>query len=327
MSLATMAAVQDRTQEFRSCVSSLSKTSGAKRGTGSSTAVQERTSARSEFMMRASTIATEISETTSMLQRLAVLAKRKTLFDDRPVEINELTQVIKQKVSRINDSIAGLQQSLNASKNAAWGKKDNQVNEHSKNVVILLQEKLTDVTTGFTEVLETRTKNIQASRSRTEQFLASASQATVAANSPLYSSSPRPASAMESYGENPYSGALQEKNPYASDEYLALPEQQQSMALLEEQDQYLSSRSNAVEAIESTIQELGSIFSQLATMVAEQRETVQRIDANTEDISLNVSGAQRELLKYYARISSNRWLMVKIFGILIFFFFIWVLVS
>lgn len=54
-------------------------------------------------------------------------------------------------------------------------------------------------------------------------------------------------------------------------------------------------------------------------MVAEQRETVQRIDADTHDIMSNVSGAQRELLKYYASISSNRWLMLKVFGILIVF--------
>lgn len=54
-------------------------------------------------------------------------------------------------------------------------------------------------------------------------------------------------------------------------------------------------------------------------MVAEQRETVQRIDADTLDIASNVSGAQRELLKYYASISSNRWLMLKVFGVLIVF--------
>lgn len=54
-------------------------------------------------------------------------------------------------------------------------------------------------------------------------------------------------------------------------------------------------------------------------MVAEQRETVQRIDADTMDIASNVSGAQRELLKYYASISSNRWLMLKVFGVLIVF--------
>jgi syntaxin 5 len=51
------------------------------------------------------------------------------------------------------------------------------------------------------------------------------------------------------------------------------------------QDTYIQSRSTAIESIESTIAELGQIFSQLAGMVAEQRETVQRIDADVTDIS------------------------------------------
>lgn len=38
-----------------------------------------------------------------------------------------------------------------------------------------------------------------------------------------------------------------------------------------------------------------------------------------ELMSSNVSGAQRELLKYYASVTSNRWLMLKIFGVLIIF--------
>jgi t-SNARE complex subunit (syntaxin) len=72
------------------------------------------------------------------------------------------------------------------------------------------------------------------------------------------------------------------------------------------QDTYLNTRSTAIESIESTIAELGSIFQQLAQMVAQQGETVQRIDADTSDIANNVGGAQRELLKYYSNISGNR---------------------
>jgi len=53
----------------------------------------------------------------------------------------------------------------------------------------------------------------------------------------------------------------------------------------DEQDDFIQSRSTAIESIESTISELGQIFSQLAGMVAEQRETVQRIDADTTDIA------------------------------------------
>lgn len=90
-----------------------------------------------------------------------------------------------------------------------------------------------------------------------------------------------------------------------------------SLIPIQVQDSYIQSRSTAIESIESTIAELGQIFMQLANMVAEQGETIQRIDADSHDIAANVGGAQRELLKYYASISSNRWLMLKIFGVII----------
>jgi syntaxin 5 len=57
---------------------------------------------------------------------------------------------------------------------------------------------------------------------------------------------------------------------------IGLPSQMQQMQLVEQQDQYLSQRGQAIESIESTIHELGSIFQQLAQMVSEQSETVQR---------------------------------------------------
>lgn len=109
--------------------------------------------------------------------------------------------------------------------------------------------------------------------------------------------------------------------------------------------------------IESTIVELGSIFQQLAHMVKEQEETVQRwatwpyktilfalsvftvwqsllvklsflfpdrIDANVEDTHLNVDLAHSEILKYFQSVSNNRWLLIKIFLILVIFFIVFV---
>lgn len=61
---------------------------------------------------------------------------------------------------------------------------------------------------------------------------------------------------------------------------------QQMQIQAQQSDQnYLGQRATAIESIESTIQELGQIFTQLATMVAQQGETVQRIDAETSDIA------------------------------------------
>lgn len=53
--------------------------------------------------------------------------------------------------------------------------------------------------------------------------------------------------------------------------------QMQQLAFADQTDAYLQSRSDAVQTIESTIVELGGIFQQLATMVREQEEMVQRL--------------------------------------------------
>jgi syntaxin 5 len=60
---------------------------------------------------------------------------------------------------------------------------------------------------------------------------------------------------------------------------------QQQELVLDRQDDYIQSRSTAIESIESTIAELGQIFQQLAGMVQQQGEMVQRIDADVTDIS------------------------------------------
>lgn len=49
-----------------------------------------------------------------------------------------------------------------------------------------------------------------------------------------------------------------------------------------------------------------------------------RIDANVEDTQLNVEAAHTEILKYFQSVSSNRWLMIKIFLVLVVFFIIFV---
>ena len=68
---------------------------------------------------------------------------------------------------------------------------------------------------------------------------------------------------------------------------------------------YYSSRADAMHTIESTIVELGGIFTQLAHMVKEQEEMVQRIDSNVEDTALNVEMGHNEILKYVACLPGN----------------------
>ncbi|CAG8540259.1 1314_t:CDS:2 [Ambispora leptoticha] len=315
--------VKDRTSEFHTAVESIrSRASG---GGGSSFHARNLEHRRpllaeskagsniermnkSEFARMASAIGRDINVTATKLQKLTKLAKRKTLFDDRPVEISELTFIIKQDIAKLNKQIALLQQYVREHK-----RYNRQADEHSSNVVVMLQSKLANTSMSFKDVLEIRTQNMKASKDRKEQFMFSNSQQAdiPSAASPLYN--------------------MERRNDQKNRDFLALDMtsggQVQQLQLIEQQDTYIESRATAIESIESTIAELGNIFQQLATMVAEQRETVQRIDANTDDIQTHVEGAQKELLKYYASITSNRWLMIKIFAVIIFFFLVFIVVT
>ncbi|KAJ2906017.1 hypothetical protein MKZ38_003500 [Zalerion maritima] len=311
-----VAHIQDRTSEFKSILAQAQRRQataklGAQRRsllTDSQKAAADGSpqARRSEFARRAAEIGRGISATMAKLEKLAQLAKRKTLFDDRPVEINELTFIIKQDLSSINQQILNLQ-ALTKQQHP----KADQEGEHNKNVVYLLQGELGQVSATFKDVLEVRTKNIQASRARTENFVSSVSQHAQPA--------PIQPSASPFYG-TPARGAT----PSPSADLLSLnPTGDQQLLMMEEAqapNQYIQQRGEAIEAIERTITELGGIFTQLAQMVSEQGEMIQRIDANTEDVVDNVEGAQRELLKYWSRVSSNRWLMAKMFGVLMIFF-------
>lgn len=323
--MAVSSSIQDRTAEFKSVLQqaqrrqNTSKSSSQKRSllteqqkAAANGDAQGQKPRRSDFARKAAEIGRGISATMGKLEKLAQLAKRRTLFDDRPVEINELTFVIKQDLSALNQNIGDLQ-ALTRVQNP----KADQESEHNKNVVYLLQGKLTDVSVNFKDVLEARTKNIQASRSRTENFVSSVSQHTQPtlqqSASPLYGTPNRSSPA-----------------PSGNDTLSLQPVSDQQMMMMEEaqpSNSYIQQRGEAIEAIEKTISELGGIFGQLATMVSEQSDMIQRIDANTEDVVDNVDGAQRELLKYWSRVSSNRWLIAKMFGVLMIFFLLWVLVS
>ncbi|RDW64270.1 T-snare protein [Coleophoma crateriformis] len=319
-----VASIQDRTTEFRSVLAQVQKRqASSKVGAQRQSLLTDAQKAanggangdgkprRSEFARRAAEIGRGIGATMEKLEKLAQLAKRKTLFDDRPVEINELTFIIKQDLSSLNQQISSLQ-SLSRSQHP----KADQEGEHNKNVVFLLQGKLTDVSVNFKDVLEVRTKNIQASRSRTENFVSSVSQHAA----PSISQSASPLYSTPTRGSPGPGQDLLSLNP-VSDQQLLMMEEAQP------QNTYIQQRGEAIEAIERTISELGGIFGQLASMVSEQSEMIQRIDANTEDVVDNVQGAQRELLKYWSRVSGNRWLVAKMFGVLMIFFLLWVLIA
>jgi len=388
----------DRTKEFQATVESIlnRKTVYEQQGLLQSQSTSPR-SQRSEFAHAASTIGKEINNTVAKLQRLTQLAKRRTMFDDNPTEINDLIQMVKQDITRINQRINYLQMNSRNKNNNRKNDEDNaQALEHSKNVIVSLQSKLANTSNDFKNVLEIRTQNMREQKSRRDQYGVSnlstfttpdldslknnplpLYQSAVAAASSLNPTSPsmqnaslnanNPATATPNNNSlglgfnsalnrptndynSPYNGNIpmyqsldsntrkeDPKDTFVSIEMDSTPpngslglgsivggEQQQLLAN-PVHTEYLESRSQAIDSIESTIAELGQIYQHFAQILAGQRETVQRIDDNIADVEMNVEGAQNQLMKYYNNISSNRWLLLKALGIILIFFLIFVM--
>lgn len=295
---------RDRTQEFLFACQSLQgrQVGGLQAGRAAPGPGRQ----RSEFSLMAKRIGRDLSRTFAKLEKLTLLAKRKSLFDDKSVEIEELTYIIRQDIGSLNAQIAQLQELLRA-RGRPGGR---HLQSHSNSVVVALQSKLASMSNDFKSVLEVRTENLKQQRSRREHF----SRAPVSALAANNLSSPAVLQPQPQPQSQP-SGAV-------AIEMDARPSQQ--LQLLDEQDSYIQSRADAMQSIESTIVELGSIFQQLAHMVKEQEETIQRIDASVEDAQLNVEAAHGEILAYFRSVSSNRWLLLKIFLILIVFFIVFV---
>lgn len=269
---------------------------------------------RSEFTQIAKRIGKDLANTFAKLEKLTILAKRKSLFDDKPMEIQELTYIIKQDIDNLNKQIASLQQFVNHHKQ----QNGKHLQTHSTTVVVALQSKLANMSNDFKGVLEVRTENLKHQKSRREQF----SQSSAMSIPPATVGSRGKSVLFED--EAAYNGSVGSGDVVLNMDGGLSSRHQEQQQLINEQDSYIEERASTMQNIETTIVELGSIFQQLAHMVKDQEEMVQRIDSNVEDTEMNIEAAHGEILKYFQSVTSNRWLMIKIFAVLIIFFIIFV---
>ncbi|EFJ08609.1 hypothetical protein SELMODRAFT_131549 [Selaginella moellendorffii] len=305
---------RDRTSEFQAIAERLKRSpafsaaNGSMEGSSSARAGgplqqhQSSGSLHSEFNRRASQIGLSIHQTSNKLHKLTQLAKKTSIFDDPAVEIQELTAVIRQDIQALNSAIEDLQRVCDARNEINRNKHSS---DHSTTVVGNLKTRLMDTTKEFKDVLTLRSESLKVHEERMKIYSTSAEKGT------------------RRFGKQvPVNGATTRELFNSS--ISSSQSQTQTQQLVPTQDHYLHSRAEALRNVESTIAELGNIFSQLATMVAEQGEVAIRIDENMDDTLSNVDAAQGQLLKYLNGISSNRWLIVKIFFVLLVFLLVFV---
>lgn len=275
---------------------------------------------RGIFMQEAKKIGYHLSQTFMKLEQLSLIAKQSSLFNDKSMEIQDLTLAIKQDISHMNQQIGQLQQYM---KNTQGSKSKNS-QTHSNSVVFVLQSKLATMSNDFKQVLEARTQNLKEQKSRRDNFSRNTVASSLTTAPPIANG--RPSVLFRDEQRTTTSGdAVIDMGGHSNSNGMYNSSMKQQLQMIDETDTYLANRSEAMQNIEQTIVELGDIFTQLATMVQQQEELVHRIDANVDDATHHIEGAHTELLKYLRSVTSNRWLIIKVFGVLIIFFLIFIL--
>jgi len=293
-----MMTFKDRTVEFNSVAETVrSRSHASPVPKKSAKSIQ-----KSQFMLAASQIGKEIFEASEKLNKLTKLAKKRSLFDDPAVEIEELTFILKQDIQRLNGQIASLRESK-----ARGNNKQNEA--HSDTVIGYLNSKLANTTKDFKEILQVRTENLKTQQERRQKF--TGASAVSSGSTPTRTTS-EPSIFKSNVDDLP-------ESPARTHDAVVL-----HMPMVLQQEEYTSSRLNAVESIERTIGELQGVFSQLGALIADQGNMIERIDSNIETSMVHVDKSHDALLKHLYKISSNRWLILKLFFVLILFVIIFV---
>lgn len=243
----------------------------------------------------------KIRDSIEKLERFTHLAKARTVFDDG--ELNHLIEEIRRDISDTKQQLDYLQSKCEPKQ------------KHTENIVTILHRKLANVTSNFKSTLEMRSRSVQRRSARHEMF-----------------AGPAPSTSNSYHNNGPVvldmgSGSqLQSEPSYPKHQLQHHHPQLQTQLLMNDQID-LSERADKMQMIESTIVELGTVFNQLATIVQDQGETITRIDMNISDTTANVEAAHDALLRYFTSINSNRWLILKVFGVLFFFFIVFVVLA
>ncbi|KAJ3425891.1 syntaxin-5 [Anaeramoeba flamelloides] len=299
---------KNRTEEFFAFANSMKQNYSLNKTKNKN---QTKNTGKNEFFQITFQIGRQIHLTCLKLADLSKLAKSTSLYNDPTLQIQTLTHEIKEEIQTLNRQLESVE--ILASHNKE--RQNRQTKQHTSEVVGSLKGQLANTTQTFQEVLLERTENLKKQQERRSKFID---------NSSFFSVNNNTSGRKISY-------AIDENEANSSNLGFGIDiienennnfNNQNSMQTVS----YRESRVNVVEDIEKTIHEIGTIFSRLANLIQNQDTQIEWIDQNVDETLENIEQGEKELRKYLNGISSNRWLIFKIFAILIVFILIFVLI-
>ena len=93
----------------------------------------------------------------------------------------------------------------------------------------------------------------------------------------------------------------------------------QQQILLRQQERQTQQRLHEARQAERTLADLGSLFGKMSTLISQQSETIDKVEDDVESALLDVRAGHEEITTLYSIKKGNRGLILKVFGLLIFF--------
>lgn len=282
-----MVVQRDRSTELHQLFDSLRSSSDPVVTSSSSAAAHPDVHVFNDF---AQAFAKEISSASENIMNLTKLAQRQNVFDEDSQEISALTTVVKTQLQRLHndmETLAGLKEhAMKSQSGSLWSSATHkEADRHTTTVVDTLRSRLARTGQQFKGILQTRKDTLKDSALRRNKFT---SDRSTSFESALFRD-------QQSH------------------------EQQQQLMVSQSNTQYYRQRADAVREIEAAVSEVGELFQDFSRLVHEQDELIVRIDSNVDDALSDVHAGSNELMRYLASLSSNRGLILKIFGILFVF--------
>ncbi|KAK1444641.1 hypothetical protein BgAZ_105470 [Babesia gibsoni] len=252
----------------------------------------------SQLDVDVNSISIEISKCSAKLSELAALARKRSIYVDHTAEIERLTGDVKEIINIISNGIDEFEKTVGRMRY-----KNEHTRKHYENLLASLRKRLYDLTKTFKDTLYQRAQIMIQQESRRRMY-------------------------SHNDGDHKVNSTSQGRKRFSLQQSL----EGDQLVDIESGEMERPSRSVVADAkaealanVQRAIGELSQIFHRVTTLVSQQDEMIQRIDADTVTSLDNVISAQSDLARYYKRISNNRTLIAKVFFILVAFIIVFIL--
>ncbi|KAJ1461474.1 t-SNARE [Pelagophyceae sp. CCMP2097] len=242
------------------------------------------------------------------LEHLGALVRKSSIFSD-PAEQMALL------ITAVNDELGAGAQELQAARRLLDApRKAGAASECFKHCAAMESQcrvELETVSKEFKALLQKRTDGLRERTERRELFGAKKEEQPRRARVPKFDDGALP---------RPHAGAAPPPGGLPADTYASGSQQQQQLqqqAPLIPDEVYLHTRASATADIEAQVAQIGSIFGKLSTLIAEQSESVERIEANVEASSVDFQRGRDALTHTLHNMSSNAATAMKVGGIIL----------